>query len=74
MAGGAKADLQRELGAGPVNLPVLGRMSEQDAVLVLTLFREARRLQELELSAAQQEALDHLPRALRGVARKLLRG
>lgn len=72
MAGGAKADLQFELGAGPDGFPVLGRMSDQDAALVLTLFREARRRQELELSAAQREALGHGFRMMRGAARKLL--
>lgn len=71
MAGEAKADLERELGPG---LRALDRLSEEDAATLLTLFRDARRTQGQTVDTAIEEALGHVPKPLRGTARKILLG
>lgn len=63
--------LQSELGT---DLAVLDLLSERESADLLELLHEARRGQKRSLEAALDEALGHLPRLIRGPARKMLFG
>jgi hypothetical protein len=69
--GDAKGELQRELGPG---LEIAALLSEQESAALLTRFREVRREQKQALDVAIEESLNHLPRPIRGTARKIMFG
>lgn len=66
-----RADLKRDLGE---DLEVLALLSDEESAELATLLREARRNQQQALDASLDEALGHLPRLIRGTARKILFG
>ena len=68
----AKAELRQV--AGPDLDDVVERLSDEEAAELLTLFQEARRTQGQAVSSAIDDALNHVPRPLRGTARKILLG
>lgn len=74
MAGPGTEALLGELGMSPAELPVVEAMTDEDARLVAQLVAEARQAQESALEQAQDEALAHLPRVMRGMARRILLG
>lgn len=67
----ANADLRRVLGE---DLEVVSLLSEAESSELLDLFEDARRRQQESLDASLDVVLGHLPRLLRGSARKILFG
>lgn len=65
------SSLRDELGG---DLAALDLLTEQESADILELLQEARRGQKKSLDAALDEALGHLPRLIRGSARKMLFG
>lgn len=64
-------DLRAELGS---DLAVLDLLTEEESADLHQLIQQARQGQSQELSEALDEALGHLPRLIRGSARKILFG
>lgn len=71
MRADAKTELRRELGD---DLDVLALLSDEESSDLLEMLEEARSGQIAALNAAIEETLGHLPRLLRGPARKVMFG
>lgn len=71
MAADAKVDLERELGG---EHSVLELLSEQECAEILTMFREARRVERETLETSIDAALSALPWPIRMPARKIMFG
>lgn len=64
------AELRRELG----DLDVLAELSDDEAGDLLAMIRETRRTQNKALDRAINDVLRHLPRLVRGPAKKIVFG
>jgi hypothetical protein len=64
------SELHAELG----DLDVLAELSEEESAGLLAMIRTARRTQNKALDDAIGEVLHHLPRLVRGPARKIVFG
>ena len=71
MADDVKAALRRQLN---ISADVLDELPETEATKLLAMFHDARRLQDQEITVAQQEALNHVPKLMRTPVRKILWG
>ena len=63
-------DLRSELG----DLDVLAELSDDEAAELVTMIRATRRSQNKALDAAINDVLRHLPRLVRGPAKKIVFG
>jgi hypothetical protein len=71
-AAGALAELAAELGAEPP--AALESLSEAEVADLARAVGDARARQSAALAKAGSEALDRLPRLVRGVVRRVIRG
>ncbi|HSV37589.1 MAG TPA: hypothetical protein VLI04_02415 [Nocardioidaceae bacterium] len=65
-----KSALSQELGG----CPAVERLSDQESAELLAMIKAVRRSRLKAMFAAIEEALGHLPRMLRGPAKKILLG
>jgi hypothetical protein len=68
----AKRALRAELGAAPPK--ALDALSDDEAEDLAAALRDARTRQSVALQRAMRDALNHVPRLLRGPVRKLIAG
>ena len=68
----AREELAAELGVEAADLAFLDDLDEAQVALVLAGFRAATERQQEQIDAAVREALQHIPRVLRGPIHKML--